>query len=114
VLTGPNFHRTADKVFDNIQVAFDQHQKNVRELTAKGWKFAGSEIGSWVVVGTLAGVAAATGDIGMAVAALVADKALDPSKPQDIAKKLGELAKQGKEAKHSPVGMLFKYSRLKR
>jgi hypothetical protein len=107
-----NFYRTADKVFDNIHLAFDQHQANVKELTAKGWKFAGSEVGSWVVVGTLAAAAAATGDIGMAVAALIADKALDPAKPQDIVNKMAELSKLGKEAKQSPVGMLFKYSKL--
>jgi hypothetical protein len=105
-----NFHRTADKVFDNIQIAFDQHQKNLKELTTKGWKFAGSEVGSWVVVGTVAAAAAATGDITMAIAALVADKALDPAKPKDILAKMKELTKQGREAKQSPVGLLFKYS----
>jgi glutamyl-tRNA synthetase len=114
VATNPtNFYRTADKVFDNIEVAFNEHRKNVKELTAKGWKFAGSEVGSWVVVGTLAAAAAATGDVGLAVAALVSDKALDPANPKDIAKKMEELARAGKEAKQSPVGMLFKYSKLK-
>jgi hypothetical protein len=112
IATNPtNFHRTADTVFDNIQLAFEQHRKNVKELSLKGWKFAGSEIGSWVVLGTLTAAAAATGNVGLAMAVLLADKVLDPARPQDILKTMADLAKEGKQAQRSPVGMLFKYSK---
>jgi glutamyl-tRNA synthetase len=104
-----NFHRTADQVFDNIQTAFAQHRSNVRELAAKGWKFAGSDIGSWIVVGSLTAAAAATADVGLAVAAWVADKTLDPPKLKEIPEKVRDLIETQKKIKRSPIGILFKY-----
>jgi hypothetical protein len=102
-----NFNRTSDRVFDNIHHAFDAHQANIKELAAKGWKFAGHDIGAWVVVGSLAAVAAATGTVGPALAALVADKALNPAKPQEVVRKARELVKQRRDLNLSAVGLLF-------
>ena len=42
-----NFHRSRDQIFDNIHTAFGQHKKNIDELRAKKWKFAGKDIGTW-------------------------------------------------------------------
>ena len=106
-----NFHRTSDLVFDNIQAAFAAHQKNVNELTAKKWKFAGSDIGSWVVVGSLAATAAATGTPVWGLAALAADQLLKAPKLRDIPGSIKELAAETSKLKRSPVGMLFKYAK---
>lgn len=106
-----NFHRTSDLVFDNIHAAFAAHQKNVDELTAKKWKFAGSDIGSWVVVGSLAATAAATGTPVWGLAALAADQLLKAPKLRDIPGSIKELAAETTKLKRSPVGMLFKYSK---
>lgn len=104
-----NFHRTTDLVFDNIHAAFAAHQKNVDELAAKKWKFAGSDIGSWVVVGSLAATAAATGTPVWGLAALAADQLLKAPKLRDIPKSIKNLAEETSKLKRSPVGMLFKY-----
>jgi hypothetical protein len=106
-----NFHRTTDLVFENIQLAFAEHRKNVAELNSKKWKFAGSEVGSWLVVGSLAVAAAATGAPVWGLAALAADQLLPSPKLKDIPESIRSLAKETTELKRSPVGMLFKLSK---
>ena len=108
-----NFHRTSDLVFDNIHAAFAEHQKNVDTLTAKKWKFAGSDIGSWLVVGSLAATAAATGTPAWGLAALAADQILKAPKLHEIPKSIKDLVEETKQLKRSPVGLLFKYSKNK-
>lgn len=108
-----NFHRTSDLVFDNIHAAFAAHQKNVEELTSKKWRFAGSDIGSWVVVGSLAATAAATGTPVWGLAALAADQLLKAPKLRDIPKSIKDLAEETGKLKRSPVGMLFTYSKIR-
>lgn len=104
-----NFFRTSDQVFDNINSAFESHRKSVAELSAKKWKFAGSDIGSWFVVGSLAVTAAATGVPVWGFAAIAADQLLDAPKLRDIPKSIRELADESMKVRKSPVGMLFKY-----
>lgn len=106
-----NFHRTSDRVFDNIHAAFAEHQKNIETLVEKKWKFAGSDIGSWVVVGSLAATAAATGTPVWGLAALAADQLLKAPKLRDIPKSIKDLADETTKLKRSPVGMLFKLSK---
>jgi len=106
-----NFHRTSDQVFDNIHAGFTEHRKKIAELNAKKWKFAGSDIGSWLVVGSLAVTAAATGSPVWGLAAIAADQLLDAPKLKDIPKSIRELARESQKLRQSPVGMLFKFAR---
>lgn len=106
-----NFHRTSDLVFDNIHTAFAEHRKNIDALVAKGWKFAGSELGSWVVVGSLAATAAATGAPVWGLAALAADQLLRAPKLRDIPQSIRELTAETTKVRRSPVGMLFRLSK---
>lgn len=106
-----NFHRTSDQVFDNIHAAFDQHKQSIDDLISKKWKFAGSDIGSWFVVGSLAVTAAATGVPVWGIAAIVADQLLDAPKLKDIPESIKDLANESKELNNSPVGILFKYGK---
>lgn len=108
-----NFHRTSDRIFDNIQEAFNEHRKKIAELSAKKWKFAGSDIGSWLVVGSLSVTAAATGQAFWGLAAVAADQLLGGPKLKDIPKSIKELALENQKMKQSPVGMLFKYAKKK-
>jgi len=106
-----NFHRTSDLVFDNIHAAFAKHQENMDALAAKKWKFAGSDIGSWIVVGSLAATAAATGTPAWGLAALAADQLLKAPKLSEIPTSIKALAKESQQLKRSPVGLLFKHSK---
>ena len=49
-----NFQATSKQIFSNIHEAFKAHRETISKLSAKKWKFARSDIGSWLIVGTLA------------------------------------------------------------
>lgn len=104
-----NFHRTRDQVFDNLNEAFTTHKRNIEQLKSKKWKFAGKDIGTWIVVGTLEIAAAATGLPVFGLSAIAADQLLDVPKLKDIPNSIKALAKESKELNQSPVGILFKY-----
>jgi len=106
-----NYHRSHDQVFDNISEAFDQHKQNIKELQGKRWKFAGTDIASWLVIGTLEVTAAAIGMPVWGMAAIAADQLLDAPKLKDIPGSIKELAKESKELNQSPVGLLFNVSK---
>ena len=106
-----NFHRSRDQIFDNINNAFSQHQKNIDELTAKKWKFAGKDIGSWLVVGSLEVTAAITGVPVWGMATIAADQVLDVPKLKDIPQSIRDLSRENEKLKKSPVGMLFNINR---
>lgn len=106
-----NYYRSYDQVFDNINEAFDQHKQNIKELQGKKWKFAGSDIGSWLVMGTLGVTAAATGMPVWGLAAIAVDQLLDAPKLKDIPGSIKELAKESNELNQSPVGLLFNVSK---
>lgn len=102
-----NFHSSRDHIFENINTAFSQHQKNIEELSAKKWKFAGKDIGSWLVVGSLEIAAAITGIPVWGMTTIVANQVLDVPKLKDIPESIRELAEENNKLKKSPVGMLF-------
>jgi len=108
-----DFQRTSNQVLENIDTAFAEHKKNIEELRRKKWKFAGTEIGSWVVVGSLAIAAAATGHPLWGIAAWAADQILPAPKFREIPKSIRKLVRQDRNLKQSPVGILFKYRYLK-
>ena len=68
-------------------------------------------IGSWIVVGSLAATAAATGTPVWGLAALAADQLLKAPKLRDIPSSIKELAEKTSKLKRSPVDMLFKYGK---
>jgi len=103
-----NFHRSRDHVFDNINEAFRVHEHNIAAIKAKKWKFAGRDVGSWIVVGSLYVSAAITGMPVWGIAAIAADQVLDAPKLRGIPSSIRELATESNKVKKSPVGMLFK------
>ncbi|MTD94848.1 hypothetical protein GIW81_10945 [Hyphomicrobium sp. xq] len=107
-----NFFRSKDRVFENLERALDVHQGQLDALRAKTWKFAGKDIGTWVVTGTVAVSAALTGYPIFALAALAVDQVVDVPKLKDIPESIKELAKESKKLRQSPVGLLFSYRKM--
>lgn len=105
-----NFYRTADQVFENIDQAFAEHKNKIKELSAKKWKFAGTDIASWLVVGTMEVTAAATGIPVWGLATIAANQFFDIPKLREIPASIKELAEESRKLKLSPVGLLFKYA----
>lgn len=106
-----NCFRTRDQILENIEQSFANHRKKLDELKAKNWKFAGKDIGSWVVMGTIGIGAALTGTPAWGLAALAVDQVLDAPKLREIPQRYRDLIEQNKEVKQSPVGILFKASK---
>ena len=106
-----NFHRSRDKVFDNIHQAFAQHRKKIKNLREKQWKFAGKHIGSFLVQGSLEIAAAAIGTPVWGLAALMADQLLDMPKLKNIPQSIRDLVVETNKIHKSPVGMLFSVSK---
>ncbi|MEX0300546.1 MAG: hypothetical protein AB3N28_15840, partial [Kordiimonas sp.] len=101
------FHSSRDQILKNIDRALNQHQKSIETLRAKKWKFAGTDIGSWLVVGSLEVTAAVTGVPVWGMATIVADQLLDVPKLKDIPQSIRDLADENNKLGKSPVGMLF-------
>ena len=113
-LTTPlDFQATSVRVFNNFQEAFKEHAQNIEKLSSKKWKFAKTDVASWLVVGSLAAAAAVTGEATWGLASLAADQLLDPPKLKDMPGKVKKLVSETTRMKKSPVGMLFKYAKMK-
>ncbi|MEJ7953377.1 hypothetical protein WKH78_07980 [Acinetobacter baumannii] len=106
-----NCFRTRDQILENIEQSFEKHRKKLDELKAKNWKFAGFDIGSWIVSGGIEIGAALTGTPTWGLAVLAADQLLDAPKLREIPQRFRDLVDQNKKVKQSPVGMLFKASK---
>lgn len=109
-----NFHRSRDRVFDNINQAFAQHQEKLKNLRGKKWKFAGKHVGSFLVKGSLEITAAAIGTPVWGLATVAADELLDMPRLRDIPQSIRDLAAETDKIHKSPVGMLFSVSKSKR
>jgi hypothetical protein len=105
-----DFQLTTNQILKNVQDAFDKHNANIDELTKKTWKFAGHDITSMLVVGSLAVAAAATQQPFWGIAAYAADQLLDAPKLKSLPKSIKDLITQSQQLKKSPVGLLFKCS----
>jgi hypothetical protein len=105
-----NFHRSQDKIFDNINEAFEQRQKNKR-IAWKKCKFAGKDIGSWLVTGFLGITAIATGVPVWGLAAIAADQLLGAPKLKEIPQSIRNLVAENNKVNKSSVGMLFSVSK---
>jgi hypothetical protein len=110
-VTPENFHRTRDQVFDNIHAAFDRHRQAVRDLTNRKWRFAGSGIGTWLVVGSIEVTAAITGVPVWGVTTWAANQLLDVPKLKDIPKSIKGIIAESTQLKQSPVALLFNAAR---
>jgi hypothetical protein len=104
-----DFEATSQKVMDNINAAFDAHLDNVEKLKQKKWKFAGHDVGSWLVSGTIAVTAACVGTPLWGLSSFAVNEILDAPKLRDIPKSAKEVSDLSKRVKRSPIGVLFKY-----
>lgn len=106
-----NFNRSHDQLFANINNAFEQHKANIKKLKAKKWKFVGSDVGSWLVTGTLAITSVATGYPVWGLAAYALDQVLDPPKLKELPNSIKEIITENNKLQKSPVGMLYKIAK---
>ncbi|MBY4595953.1 hypothetical protein [Ottowia caeni] len=106
-----NFHRTGDKVVDNLFGAFRDHEVKLKELRAKKWKFAGIDVGSFLVVGGIELTAAITGLPLFGAAAATASRLGVVPTAKELNSKLSQIRGESKAVKSTGIGILFKHHR---
>jgi hypothetical protein len=104
-----DFDKSTDKIVANMRAALSEHRLRIRELSEKRWKFAKSDIGTWLVAGTIEIAAAMTGRPTWGVAAFLVSQLTDAPKLKEIPDCIRKLAEDSKSLKRSPVGILFKH-----
>lgn len=107
-----NFNDTSHRVFNNLNRAFNQHEKNIKELMNKKWKVAGKDFGSWIVMGSIEIASACIGTPFYGISTVVLSQILDAPKLKDLPKSvktMKEIEKQKNNLKRSPIGLMFSY-----
>ncbi|MCA3082627.1 MAG: hypothetical protein ING36_05500 [Burkholderiales bacterium] len=104
-----NFHRTGDKVFDNLYAAFNAHEQQLDALRMKKWKFAGLDVGSFLVVGGIEMAAALTGLPLFGAAAATASRLGVIPTAKELKTKFGKLKAEDTKLNSTGVGILFKH-----
>lgn len=107
-----NYETTSKIVYENLTKAFENHQKNIKELTSKKWKIAGKDFGSWLVMGTLEIASAYTGTPLYGVSTAILSQIIDAPKLKDLPKSvktIKEIEKAKQNMSKSPIGLMFNY-----
>ena len=107
-----DFTSTSHKVFNNLNIAFNQHQENINTLKAKKWKIAGKDLGSWLVMGSVEIASACIGTPLYGLSTVVLNQVLDAPKLKDLPKTIEEIKETEREKekiKKSPIGLMFNY-----
>ncbi|WP_281017844.1 MULTISPECIES: hypothetical protein [unclassified Minwuia] len=102
-----SFFRPSDKIVDNVQDAFERHKERIRELRQKNMNFAGNDLGSWLVSGTIELAAIATGTPTFGVAAFAINQVVDAPKLRELPERFRSLRDAHVELKKSPMGLFF-------
>lgn len=105
-----NFNITRDKLLKNIDNSLSMHRKKIDDLRQRKWRFAGHDIGSWIVMGGIEIAAALTGTPSWGLGLIAANQVLDPPKLKEIPEIYREISAESEAIKKSPVGLLFKAS----
>jgi hypothetical protein len=107
------FKNGASAVVQNLKSAFAAHEEAMKKLRAKAWKFAGTDVGSWLAIGAVEVVAAATGAPLFGVGAYIANQIFNVPKLNEVVPKAKALKREIDEKKRSPVGLLFMHKKMR-
>lgn len=103
-----NYYRTSDRVVENLNRAFEEHQRKVLEARDKKLKLYGLDVGSFVATGAIAVTAALTANPALGVASGLLGMAGLPNL-REIKSKFKEQAAADMARKNSPTGLLFRH-----
>lgn len=107
-----DFLTTSNKVLENLDLAFKQHEESINKLIAKKWKVAGKDFGSWIVMGSVEIASACIGTPLYGLSTVALNQILDAPKIKDLPKtfdKMKEIENEKTNIKRSPLGLIFKY-----
>jgi hypothetical protein len=91
---------------------FDDHRASLKTLTGKKWRFAGVDLLTCVVRGSVE-IASACGIPGVSLINTVLNEVVEPPKLKDIPERFKQLKKEDHDLKKSQVGILFNHQKSK-
>ena len=100
------YTETVNEIIGNINRAFFDHMKVLKEHSSGVKKYFGFDIAPWVVTGGISIAAASTGNVPISVTSALAGMIGLPS-GKDLWKKGKELLEERNKLARSPVGLLF-------
>jgi hypothetical protein len=103
-----NFFATAEKVLDNVESAFIEHEKQLKKIRDDKLKFFGKDITSFLAIGGISIAAAIIAHPALGAAAACMGLLGVPNL-RELHEKFKELRDKSEETKLSPVGLLFKH-----
>ena len=104
-----NYFRTADKVVDNLNKAFEEHSRKLKEAKAKKLKLFGLELPKCLVSGVIGIAGAYTGNMPLAVAGAAMSAVGGFPNLKDISTGWKDIAEQSQIYRSSPTGILFRH-----
>ena len=109
IASSTNFSDVKKLVISNIDAAFTEHERELRDLSSSHRHFFGVDVGRWLVVGGISIAAAATADPVVGTIAQLLTMGLGLPSPVDLSKQWKELQSKGESLKRSPTGILFRH-----
>lgn len=103
-----NYNRTATQLVQNLDSAFQDHQKAIKDAKNKMLKFYGTDVASCVAVGAIAVTAAITASPALGAISGFLGIAGAPNL-KDIKSKHKDLAEVERQQRSSPTGILFRH-----
>lgn len=103
-----NYYRTADRVVENLSLAFEEHQRKLLEARRNKLKLYGIDVGSFVATGAIAVTAAMTANPILGVASAVLGMSGLPNL-RDLKSKFKDQVEEERARKNSPTGLLFRH-----
>jgi hypothetical protein len=100
--------KVADEVVSTIDRTFEDHDRQLRDISSSRRKFFGFDVSRWIVTGGLSVAAALTQNVGLAVAAATSSLLGQPS-PMDLKRQWKELEKRSQTLQRSPAAILFRH-----
>ncbi len=97
----------ARRVIQNLEEAFDAHQRELKKLSSARKKFFGLDIAPWIVTGTISIASAASGNIPLAVVSAALGTSIGAPSARDVWERGEELLREGKRLKRSPAAIFL-------
>jgi hypothetical protein len=101
--------RVADEVISIIDRTFEEHDRELREITSSRRKFFGLDVSRWIIGGGLSVAATLTNNPWLAPLAALAPYAVGAPSIPDLRKQWQNLQSRSQELRRSPTAILFRH-----
>jgi hypothetical protein len=109
-LASPNsLSAVTDGVIANIDRAFEQHDKQLKDLSSSRRKFFGFDVSRWVVTGGVSLAAALAKNPALGILAAATPSILGAPSAVDLRQSWQDLQAQSKNLQRSPTAILFRH-----